>query len=153
MLEATYYYRDSSGRMAYRVQRKVNPNDPTDKKFTQARPDHNGGWLHNLDGVERVLYRLPELLGADPAEIVFICEGEKCVDELRNKLNLVATCNSGGAGKWGVKGGPSYNEALRGHQVVILSDSDLVNAKTGKRTGTQHAQDVAAKLGALPKSI
>ena len=47
-----------------------------------AEPDGKGGWISNLDGVERILNRLPELLAADPAQPVFICEGEKDVDNL-----------------------------------------------------------------------
>ena len=31
------------------------------KDFRQRRPDGNGGWIWNLNGIERVPYRLPEL--------------------------------------------------------------------------------------------
>jgi len=34
------------------------------KDFSQRRPDGNGGWIDNLDGVRRVLYRLPEIIAA-----------------------------------------------------------------------------------------
>jgi putative DNA primase/helicase len=44
---------------------------------------------------------LPELLKAQASnQPIFIVEGEKCVEALR-ALGLVATTNSGGAGKWG----------------------------------------------------
>ena len=43
-------------------------------------------------------YRLPELL-ADPKRVVMVVEGEKDVENLLG-IDLVATCNAGGAGKW-----------------------------------------------------
>ena len=53
----------------------------------------------SLLGVERVPYRLPELLNAAPDTTVFVCEGEKDCDAL-HALGLIATTNPGGAGKW-----------------------------------------------------
>ena len=49
-----------------------------------------------MQGVERVLYRLPEVLAAGE---VWVVEGEKDADSLA-ALGIVATCNAGGAGKW-----------------------------------------------------
>lgn len=48
-----------------------------------------------------MLYRLPELLSSDPAQIVFVAGGEKDVDRLGQE-GLIATCNpfGGGKGKW-----------------------------------------------------
>ena len=47
------------------------------------RPGNEPGeWIKNLEGVRRVLYRLPELLAADPAEPVFLVEGEKDVEDV-----------------------------------------------------------------------
>ena len=60
--------------------------------------DGNGGWHWNMQGVFRILYRLPGLLEADPAAPVFVAEGEKDVDCLAS-LGLIATCNVGGAGR------------------------------------------------------
>jgi len=45
------------------------------------------------------------------AKSVLIVEGEKDVEAAR-KLGLVATCNSGGAGKWR----DEYSEMLRGSE-------------------------------------
>ena len=58
---ATYDYRDGNFKRLYQVVRQ----EP--KSFYQRRPDGAGGWINNLNGVERVLYRLPELMTADPA--------------------------------------------------------------------------------------
>ena len=51
-----------------------------------------------MDGVERLPYRLPDLLAAAEAE-VWVVEGEKDVETLR-AAGETATCNPGGAGKW-----------------------------------------------------
>lgn len=40
------------------------------KQFKQRRPDGKGGWLWNLDGVRRVLYRLADVLAA---RFVLVC--------------------------------------------------------------------------------
>ena len=88
------------------------------KDFRQRQPDGNGGWRWDLHAVRRVLYRLPQLLAADPLQ-VFVAEGEKDVDALRDR-GLVATCNPGGARKWRA----DYNEHLRGRHAVILPDND-----------------------------
>jgi hypothetical protein len=117
-------YRDEAGTLLFQVVRKI------PKTFRQRRPNGSGGWIWNLDGVRRVLYRLPELIAAQPGTTVFIPEGEKEVDNLRNHL-LTATCNPGGAvehrdktksynGKWP----DQYNEFLRGHHVVVLPDNE-----------------------------
>jgi len=55
------------------------------KDFKQRRPDPSkpGGWIYNLKGVPRVLYRLPNVKAAVAAgESIYIAEGEKDVDEL-----------------------------------------------------------------------
>ncbi|HWQ35422.1 MAG TPA: hypothetical protein VNQ79_21425 [Blastocatellia bacterium] len=80
-----YDYRNDTGALLYQVCRF----EP--KSFRQRRPDGNGGWLWRLEGARRVPYRLPELIAADPGEIVFIVEGEKDVDALRA---LAARCRS-----------------------------------------------------------
>lgn len=131
---ATYDYKNSAGRLVFQVLR-YRPKD-----FRQRRPDGAGGWIWNLDGVQRVLYRLPELLAADPATIAFVVEGEKDADRLHS-LGLLATTNAQGAGKWR----PAYAEALRGRPVVILPDNDA--------PGEAHAQDVARSLFGVAASV
>ena len=123
----TYDYRDETGNLLYQVVRF----EP--KTFRQRQPDGGGGWLWNLKGVRRVLYRLPELLAADPATWVFVVEGEKDADNLV-ALGLLATCNAGGAGKWQ----DAYSEALCGRRVAIIPDGDA--------PGWTHAHDVARRL-------
>ena len=110
------------------------------KDFRQRRPDGAGGYVWNLKGVRRVLYRLPELLESDKQATVFIVEGEKDVDRLAS-FGLTATTNIGGAGKWRAE----YNEPLRGHHVCILPDNDDAGAK--------HAAEVAASLHGTAASV
>ncbi len=131
---AEYDYRDEAGELLYQAVR-FHPKD-----FRQRVPDGNGGWTWKTKGVRRVLYRLPELLAADPSETVYIVEGEKDVDTLR-KRGCVATCNVGGASKWQKE----YNEHLRGRSVVILPDND--------DAGRKHARMVAKSLVGVAASV
>ncbi len=52
---ATYSYNDESGNLLYQVVRY----EP--KNFRQRRPDNDGGWIWNMDGVTKVLYNLPAI--------------------------------------------------------------------------------------------
>ncbi len=131
---ATYDYRDEAGALLYQAIR-YQP-----KGFTQRQPDGSGGWLWNLKDVRLVLYRLPELLAANPGATVFIPEGEKDVENLRT-LGFVATCNAMGAGKWRAE----YNEFLRGQQVVILPHHD--------KAGADHARTMAGALVGIAASV
>lgn len=121
---ATYDYTDAAGNLLFQVVRC----EP--KSFRQRRPDGDG-WAWNLQGVERVLYRLPEVKAATH---VYIVEGEKDADALRN-LGLTATTCPGGAGKWRAE----YAERFRSDQLVtILPDAD--------DAGRKHAEEIAASL-------
>jgi hypothetical protein len=60
----SFDYHDENGRLLYQVERiDLNgfKNGKRNKKFIQRRPNGNGGWISDLDGVRRVPYRLPEL--------------------------------------------------------------------------------------------
>jgi hypothetical protein len=131
---ATYEYHDEQDRLLFQAVRFA------PKAFKQRRPDGRGGWAWNLDGVRRVLYRLPEVLAADPSFLVYVVEGEQDADRLAS-LGLVATTNPQGGGKWR----PEYGEALRGRHVVILPDADEV--------GERHAQQVAQALQGVAASV
>lgn len=112
------------------------------KGFSQRHPDGKGGWIWNLEGVELVLYRLPELIAADPRETVWIVEGEKDVESLR-QWNLIATCNPMGANKWK----PAYNAYLKGRSVVVVPDQD--KSGEGQKSGRlihQNLKGVASEV-------
>ena len=124
---AVYQYFDEGGALLFEAV-KFHP-----KRFSQRRPDGNGGYVYKLDGVRRVLYHLPQLVAAMPDETVYIVEGEKDADRLRG-LGFVATTSPMGAGKWRSE----YADTLAGRNVRILPDND--------GPGHSHAQDVAASL-------
>ncbi len=125
---AEYNYTDEAGTPLFQVVR-FEPKD-----FRQRRPDGKGSWIWNLNGVPRVLYRLPGLLATEPGATVFVVEGEKDADNLV-RLGFVATTCPGGAGKWGKL---STDSALHGRSVMILPDKDT--------PGREHGRQVAAAL-------
>jgi hypothetical protein len=97
------------------------------KDFRQRRPEGKG-WIWNLDGVRRVLYRLPKVIEAIALERpIAITEGEKDADRLC-ALGVTATTNPGGAdkGKGSRKWRPEYTEMLRGADVILVGDNDDV---------------------------
>jgi hypothetical protein len=139
MPEAYYDYCDETGKLLFQVVRYGG--EP--KRFKQRRPDpeHPGKWLWNLDGIQRVLYRLPEVRAAVAAgTVIYVVEGEKDADAL-GALGIEATTNSGGAGKWDA----AYNESLRGADIVVVPDND--------RPGRDHAVSIAASLSGVAKRI
>ncbi len=124
----TYDYHDASGGLVFQVVRY----EPKD--FRQRRPDGNGGWVWKMAGVERLLYRLPAVLGAvRTGATIYIAEGEKGADSLA-ALGLAATCSPGGACKWK----DAYSPVLSGADVVILPDNDV--------PGRSHAAMVVKSL-------
>jgi AAA domain-containing protein len=125
--EVAYYdYLNTDGNVVFQVIRY----EP--KGFGQRRPDGNGGWIYNLEGVDRVPYHLPELVRATG---VIIVEGEKDADRLAG-YGLFATCNPGGAGpgKWRPEWGPLFD----GKTVVIVPDND--------EPGRKHAATIRDSL-------
>ena len=125
----TYDYPDATGTLRYQVVRL----DPKD--FRQRRPKPGGGWEWNLDGVDRMPFHLPSMLAAaERGEEIWIPEGEKDVLALEG-AGVVATCNSGGAGKWR----DTHADALVGASlVIIVRDRD--------DPGHKHARDVLASV-------
>ncbi len=123
---------------------------PRGKIFAARRPvrqeeqrEGDTGWRWNLQGVERVLYNLPLLHMPELAEQpVYVVEGEKCADKAFS-IGLIPVCNPFGAGK--DKWRPEFSQELRGREVIILPDADA--------PGREHAQDIAASLAGVAKSV
>jgi len=113
------------------------------KAETEERPIPDNAPRRTFPAARRVLYRLPQLLKADPSEPVFTAEGEKDVHNLEG-IGCVATCNPEGAGKWHhvAEQAPTV---LAGRPIVILPDND--------DSGQSHAQDVARSLHGAAASI
>ena len=137
---ATYDYIDEHGELLYQAVRY----EPKD--FRQRKPNGQGGWVWSIKGVQRVLYRLPEVLAAvAEGRTVYICEGEKDVEAAR-ELGLVATCNAMGADNGsGNKWLPEFGETLRGADVVVVPDQD--------EPGIRHAEWVISTLHARANSV
>jgi len=131
---ATYNYFDAKGKMVFQVCRTKS------KGFFQRHLADDHSWVNNLRGITRVLYRLPELVAAKGARVVFIVEGEKDVDRLL-ALGFLATTNSGGAGKWY----SYYNEYLAGRHAVIVPDND--------EPGKKHGEAVREALKGIAASV
>jgi hypothetical protein len=132
---AIYSYTDEHGEVLYQVCRTA------DKQFPQRRPDPSSktGWRWSLDGIRRVLYRLPRILAATPADCIWIVEGEKDVHALE-AAGETAACSPGGAGKWR----PEYAECLAGRDVLIVADRDPA--------GREHAWQVLTSVRPVARS-
>lgn len=126
-----YRYTDEQGNVLFEVWR-FSP-----KTFRPHYLNAQNEWTPGLPrNIRRVLYRLPELIAADPKQPVFICNGEKAVKALL-KRGLVATCNQGGEViKW--RDHPEWLPFLKGRYCVILQDNDP--------TGEAHAREVFETL-------
>jgi hypothetical protein len=136
---ATYPYNDEHGHVLFeavrlvpkdfRQRRRPQPGDPQDKI--------HDGWIWNLQGIRRVLYHLPKVMGAvERGQEVWIAEGEKDVAALETK-GVTATCNPMGAGKWR----DEYSSYLAGGHAVVVGDLDPA--------GKAHAETVARSLRAV----
>lgn len=137
---ATYDYVSAEGELLYQAVRY----DPKD--FRQRAPNPDGSWSWSIKGVQRVLYRLPEVLVAvAEGRTVYICEGEKDVEAAR-ALGLVATCNAMGADNGtGNKWFPEFADSLAGADVVVVPDQD--------EAGTRHAEWVISTLRGKARSV
>ncbi len=128
---ARYQYDDETGDVLYRIVRYEDADG--NKDFVAERPVGAQGWAKGIKNIRHILFRLPELIKADPAAPVYVVEGEKDVLRLID-AGLIATCNPFGANKWE----SAYNEHLTGRRVVLLPDNDDV--------GRAHMQAVGESL-------
>lgn len=131
-----YPYYDAQGVLRYEVLRAY---EDGKKRFFQRQPDSaaKSGYRWNLDGVERLLYRLPQVIETvRGGGTIHIAEGEKCVHALLDAIpeGDEATCNSGGAGRFL----PEFAEVLAGANVIVYADAD--------DPGREHAREVREML-------
>lgn len=137
LIEAIYPYCNSVGKELYQVVR-YKP-----KTFRQ-RHRVDGKWIWNMQGVERVLFNLPELLKSPR---VMCLEGEKDVNNVM-KLGFMATTNVGGAGKWL----DAYSDSLAGKDVIICGDNDK-DREDGSNPGRDHVQKVFDSVAGKAKTV
>ncbi len=153
---AIYNYVDESGKLLYQTLRYVfrkpdgtlatGADGKPKKTFLQRQPIgkaayiNNGltdEWAWNLKGVRLVPYRLPQLIEAlGENRVVFLVEGEKCVDLLRY-AGVPATCNPMGAGKWPAE----FTKIFKCADTVTLPDND--------EAGRKHADIIGASLNGV----
>jgi hypothetical protein len=142
-LVATYKFRDENGTLMYEKLRYVDENGK--KSFGHRRPDPDmpGEYIYDAKGVQKILYRLPEVLKAiEDGEPVWLVEGEKDVDTLVAKYGVCATTMSSGAGHWESE----YSQILSGASVLeIIADND--------DAGKTHAMSVAAQVRAIGGNV
>lgn len=124
---AAWDYYDAQGQLVGVVLRWDLPNGNKDIRPIARFP---GGWRITAMPAPRPLYRLPEILAANPETTVVVVEGEKAADAAR-ECALTATTSAGGAQAatrtdW---------SPLRGRRVLILPDNDPA--------GEQYAADVS----------
>lgn len=113
-----YDYTDETGSLLYQVERRQTADGG--KKFIQFRLGADGKRVYSLDGVPRVLYRLPEVRRAAAAgEPILFPEGEKDVLRLV-ELGYTATTNAGGAKGWK----PAFAPMLAGANILLFPDHD-----------------------------
>lgn len=110
-----YSYTDENGKELYWVTR-YHP-----KTFRPYHRGPDGKPVPGLTGVERVPYRLHELVRAVE---VWVVEGEKDADNLA-KLGFCATTCCSGSSSWL----PSYADPMAGREVVICGDNDEAGEK------------------------
>lgn len=128
---ATWPYHDAEGREVGIVGRWETEGGKTIRPFSEQA---DGGWTCSAMPEPRPLFRLPEVLKATGR--IWICEGEKSADALR-QIGLTATTSSGGAhaarkSDWSV---------LAGREVLLWPDHD--------QSGQKYADDVLQILGKL----
>jgi len=136
-LQESYPYYDATDNLVMEVMRYVDSDGK--KTFKQRAPDGQGGWVWTTSGIEKPLYRLPEVLEAKMnGHTIYVVEGEKDVHALES-IGYIATTNPGGAGGEGQnKWTSNHTEALAGAKVAIICDND--------EPGYIHARAVNSEL-------
>ena len=147
---ASFDYHDENGAVLFTVKRLEwrNPDGSfvlwKGKHYKEFRQEHigpDGKLIDNIQGVRRVVYRLPKVLRAIAAgQPIFIVEGEAKADLLCS-WGLTATCCPMGAGKWSDDHTPFFT----GAEAILVPDHD--------GPGSKHANDVAIALHGVARSF
>jgi len=127
-----YPYFSEAGVPLYRVVR-LSP-----KGFFQERWE-DGEWKPGLREVDRVLYRLPEVMAGIDAPL-YVSEGEKDAEALV-AAGVNATTLLGGANKWR----DEYLPYFQDRDVIIVGDKD--------EAGRLHVDTLRSKLGGTARSV
>lgn len=163
-----YVYQDSDGTALYKIARYEKDGLKT---FHHLRPDAGNrfGWSYGIHDKKtggllikyRCPFRLPRIEAAAKAgKTIFVLEGEKDVLNFEAATGCAATCNSGGALKWGQDFPNDWIKWFQGAKgIVVVADNDpefktVVRKYRGRTTskemphwkGQKHAADVRAKF-------
>lgn len=113
----------------------------SDKSFRWRQPDGKGGWRYDRRGITPTLYGA----GETPLPgFVYLVEGEKDVDSLKDRSAAAVSPPDGAKSKWL----PQYTQALRGRRVVILPDNDAPGLAMAQ-TAAKALQGEAASIKIL----
>ncbi len=107
----TYKYFNADGSLAY-TKTRCDKSDGS-KSFYFELP--NGA--KSLKGVQKILYNLPAVIGADT---VYLVEGEKCAEAVIKQGYTATTLCTGANSKWD----DTYNQYLENKEVIIIPDND-----------------------------
>ncbi|MCS6305995.1 MAG: hypothetical protein H8K07_20370 [Nitrospira sp.] len=134
-IECEYDYVDENGVLVFQVVR-FEPKD-----FRQRRPDGKGGWIWNVNGVQRTPYRLTDIK-ASPDKTINFHEGEKAVEAaIKAGLPGIHTTTAGGASNWHL----TDLSICRGRKIVIFPDNDA--------SGEKYATGLAAHLVKIAATV
>ncbi|MDE6088484.1 MAG: AAA family ATPase, partial [Oscillospiraceae bacterium] len=131
-MERVHVYTDKDGKSLAEKHITKQP-DGSKKCFWYAIDPQTGVKTFGLNGMELPLYHADRLhnqyLNGDEETPIFFAEGEKDVETLEEIFEAVATCtpNGGTAKSWE----ESYNNDLKKHNLIILTDNDAVGEKYG----------------------
>ena len=134
----SYIYTDKFGNPLYRQNRYYKDGE----KSFYGEKFENGEWIKGLDGVERVLYKLPKVIeGVSKAEKIYFVEGEKDVETLIHKGKIATTIAGGANQKWL----DSYTEILKSADIIIIPDND----KAGQEFATRVADSLTGNANTV----
>ena len=133
-----YEYTDENNKPLYRQNRYYKNGD----KSFYSEKYVDGKWIKGIDGVERVLFKLPQIKEAiSKGEKIYFVEGEKDVLTLQEKGKVATTIAGGANQKWQ----QSYTNSLKGADIVIIPDND----KVGQEFAMKVADSLTGNVGII----
>lgn len=130
----TYDYCNVKNEVSYRIC------ITTQNQFFMQHKDKTGKWVNGINGIQKVLYNLPELINR-PDEVVFLCQSEDDADLLM-KNDFLATAHSNGYDAWREE----YVEYLKNRYVILLQHDN----PSGSRHAFRAVNSLAGKVKGIP---